>query len=133
MPDKKNTGTASDTVKTQLAQLSLDNAALTTKANRLEKANTLLKQNNLDLTRVIETKLKSDIIMKIQVASKHRYTPDELQSRTVEELLNIEEVLEKGGALSKSGSFKSIRAGTAGFDHSARLTVGSLYKPPESE
>lgn len=125
---KNKNETASDTVRTQLASMSLQVAALTTERDRLANENVALKQTNIDLANVIETDLKSDIIQRIQAASKGKYQPNELQPLSIKELKNIEEVLVKSGAFDNAASFKSIRAGTAGFDHSNRLTVGSLYK-----
>lgn len=129
----KKAETASDTVKTQLAKMSIDNAALLSENTRLKDEITAIKQVNVDLANVIETDLKADIILKIQAASKGRYQPNELQPLSVEQLKNIEEVLLKSGAFEGTATFKSIRAGAAAFDHSARLTVGSLYKNPRGE
>jgi hypothetical protein len=89
-----------------------------------------LKTQCGELANVIENDLKADLVVKIQAASKGKYQPDELQNLPVEQLKNIEEVLMKSGAF-ENATFKSIRAGSLGFDHSARLTVGSLYKPPQ--
>jgi hypothetical protein len=130
--DKKQE-TASDTVKTQLAKFSIENAALLSENTSLKDENTALKQQNIDLANVIENDLKADIIIKIQGASKGRYQRNELQSLNIEQLKNIEEVLQKTGAFESTATFKSIRAGAATFDHSARLTVGSLYKQPKGE
>ena len=124
----KEIETASDTVRTQLAQLSLDNAALLKRVETYETENTALKQQNIDLAHVIETDLKSDVILKIQAASHGKYQPNELQPMSLDKLKNIEEVLFKSGAFDSPELFKSIRTGSASFDHSNRLTVGSLYE-----
>jgi len=131
--NKKKTETASDTVKTQLAKFSIETAALRAENENLKVEIVALKQQNIDLANVIENDLKADIMVKVQAASKGRYTPNELQALNVEQLKNIEEVLFKAGAFEPSATYKSIRAGTTTFDHSARLTVGSLYKHPKGE
>jgi len=135
MPEQKKkepkAETASDTVKTQLAKMSLEIASANEELKHLKDENAALKQVNLDLTNVVENDLKSDLILKIQAASKGRYTSEELQAIPVEQLKNIEEVLVRAGAFEGAATFKSIRAGSAGFDHSARLTVGNLYKTPQ--
>ena len=123
--------TPSDTVKTQLATASLQIASLTAERDLLKQENTELKQANLDLTNVLENDLKADLIVRIQAASQGKYTPNELQTRPVEELKNIEEVLVKAGAFTNPATFKNIHAGNAGFNHDARLTVGNLYKNPK--
>lgn len=135
MPETKNKKqeTASDTVRTQLAKISIDNAALLSENTALKNENTAVKQMNIDLTNVIENDLKADLILKIQAASKGRYQPNDLQPLSVEQLKNIEEVLFKAGAFEAPSTFKSIRAGAASFDHSARLTVGNLYKNTKGE
>jgi predicted nucleic acid-binding Zn-ribbon protein len=130
---EKKQETASDTVKTQLAKFSIENAALLSENTRLKDEKTALMQQNIDLANVIENDLKADIIVKIQGASKGRYQRNELQSLNIEQLKNIEEVLQKTGAFESTTTFKSIRAGAAAFDHSARLTVGNLYKNPRGE
>ena len=124
----KEIETASDTVRTQLAQFSLENAALTKQVERLTDENTVLKQQVIDTANVIENDLKSDIIVKIQAASHGKYQPNELQPMSLDKLKNIEEVLFKSGAFDSPELFKSIRTGSASFDHSNRLTVGSLYE-----
>jgi hypothetical protein len=129
----KKVETASDTVKTQLAKTSIELAALRSEVGRYKTENDALKQMNIDLTNVIETDLKADLILKIQAASKGKYTPNDLQHLQVEQLKNIEEVLYKAGNFENTASYKTIRAGAASFDHSARLTVGNLYKQPKGE
>ena len=121
----------SDTVKTQIAKASLEIASLTAERNMLKEENTAMKQQLIDLTNVIETDLKSDLIVKIQAASQNRYQPTELQHLPVERLKDIEEVLVKTGAFTNPATFKNIRAGAASFNHDARLTVGNLYKNPK--
>lgn len=123
--------TPSDTVKTQLATASLQIASLTAERDMLKQENVELKQANLDLTNVLENDLKSDLIVRIQAASQNKYTPNELQHLNVEKLKDIEEVLVKAGAFTNPATFKNINAGNAGFNHDARLTVGSLYKNPK--
>ena len=123
--------TKNDTVRTQLASMSLQVASLTKALETKETENIALKQQNIGLANVIETDLKSDFILRIQAASKGKYQPNELQTMNIDQLKTIDEVLVKSGAFDSTATFKSIRAGSSGFDHSSRLTVGSLYKTGE--
>jgi len=128
MPETKSKKqeASSDTVKTQLATLSLQTATQKNTIQRLRKENDALKQHNSELASVIENDLKADLIIKIMAASK--YSREELDKLPVEQLKNVEETLSKTEGFAEA-TYKTIRAGTAGFDHSARLTVGDLYKP----
>jgi hypothetical protein len=112
-----------DTVKTQLASMSLENASQKAEIERLTQENEVLKTQNAELASVIENDLKADLTVRIQAASA--YTPEELSVLNVEQLKNIEETLSKTGAF--TAKFKPIRAGNAGLDHSARLTVGDKF------
>lgn len=131
MPEtKKKQQASSDTVKTQIAALSLTTATQKETIKRLRKDNDALKTHNLELASVIENDLKADLTLRIMASSK--YSKEELGNLDVKQLKNIEETLSKTEAAT-SATYKTIRAGNAGFDHSARLTVGSLYKKPEVE
>ena len=113
---------ASDTVKTQLAGLTLDNVEMQKSITTLAEENKQLKAQNIELAAVIENQLKADKIIRIQAASK--YNRDELEKLSIEQLQSVEETLTH--TLGYSPNYKSIRAGNASQTPS-RLTVGDLY------
>jgi septal ring factor EnvC (AmiA/AmiB activator) len=113
---------ASDTVKTQLASLSLDNAEMQKQLTTLADENKQLKAQNIELASVIENQLKSDKILRIQAASK--YDKEALANMSIEQLQAVEETLTH--TLGYQPNYKSIRAGSASINPT-RLTVGDLY------
>lgn len=124
MPETKSKEPSKDTYKTQVASLSLKTAMQTETIKRLRKERDAFKEQNMQLASVIESDLKADLIIRIQAASK--YSQEELGNMTVTQLKNVEETLAKTEGYA-SAQYKSIRAGSASFDHTSRLTVGDLY------
>jgi hypothetical protein len=124
--------TASDnTVKVQLASLTLDLASAKNEVERITAENKALRTQNVELASVIENDLKADLKLKIRARSQ--YTDADLEPLTVEQLQQIDETLMKGKGIDNSTvSFKSIRAGDTA-DHAGRLTVGSLYGKTRKE
>lgn len=114
---------ASETVKTQLASISLENTELKNTLKFVTDERDALKQQNIELASVIENQLRADKIVRIQAASK--YTASDLETKTVEELQSIEETLTHAQGY-ESNIYKSIRCGNASTQPS-RLTVGSPY------
>jgi len=115
---------ASDTVKTQLASVSLELTDYKAAVATLTEENQQLKQQNIELASVIENQLKTDKIVRIQAASK--YSRDDLSNMTIEQLQTIEETLSHSTSYNPALNYKSIRAGNASSTPS-RLTVGDLY------
>ena len=116
------------TVKTQLASLTLDNAALTKRVAELEDENKALKRQTVELANVIENDLKADLMLKIM--TKSDYKESDLIDLKAEQLQTIDETLSRSKGV--DSVYKPIRAGTAG-DMSARNTVGSLYGKTRKE
>ena len=112
---------ATDTVKTQLAAMTLSNREKEIALAALDEENKALKQQNVELAAVIENDLKADLTIKIMAASQ--YTNNDLANMTVEQLQSIHETLSHSKGY--IASFKSIRAGNASAQIS-RLTVGDL-------
>jgi hypothetical protein len=114
---------ASDnTVKAQLAQLSLDNVRLHEENQRLTDENEAFRKQNVELASVIENDLKGQLITIIQARSK--YTDSDLEVLSLEQLQAIDETLSMGKGV--DSTFKPIRVGRDSAD-SNRLTVGSTY------
>jgi len=109
-------------VKVELSRLTLDNATLTKEVEKLTEENKTLKRQNVQLSSVIETDLKSDLIVKI--TAKSDYKPSDLEELSAEQLQTIDETLSKAKGV--DSVYKPIRAGTAG-EKSARTTVGNLF------
>lgn len=124
------TAIASDTVKTQIANLSLANMEKDKIIEELQSERDQLKQQNIELASVIENDLKADLTLKIAAASN--YQQADLATMTVEQLQAIEETLSKSKGYTPMGIRKSIRAGNASAN-STRLTVGDLYGKSREE
>jgi hypothetical protein len=122
---KTKKATASDqTVKVQLASLTLDLASANTELDRITAENKALRKQNVELASVIENDLKADLKLKIRARSQ--YTDADLEPLPVEQLQQIDETLAKGkGIDSSSVNYKSIRAGDT-VDRAGMLTVGIL-------
>ena len=119
---------ATDTVKTQLAVMALEQRQKDIAVAALTEENKQLKQQNIELAAVIENDLKADLAIKIMAASQ--YQENDLANMTVEQMQSIHETLSKSkGYVS---TFKSIRAGNASTQIS-RLTVGDLYGKSREE
>ena len=131
MSDKKGKATAIDTtVKAQLASMADDNARLRKENVALAAENKQLKQQNVQLSDVIATDLKADLMLKIK--AKSDYQQADLERLDVEQLQQIDETLSRSkGAGFDTATFKSIRAG--GDSSLGRTTVGSLYGKKRSE
>jgi len=129
---KQKIATASDnTVKVQLASLTLDLASAKNELERITAENKVLRKQNVELASVIENDLKADLKLKVRARSK--YTDADLESLTIEQLQQIDETLTKGkGIDSSSVAYKSIRAGDTA-DNEGRLTIGSLYGKTRKE
>jgi hypothetical protein len=121
---------ASDTVKTQIANLSLANMEKDKVITELQTERDQLKQQCIELASVIENDLKADLTIKIAAASQ--YQPADLATMTVEQLQAIEETLTKAKGYSPQANYKSIRAGNAS-QNVTRLTVGDLYGKSREE
>lgn len=121
--EEKKTEVASDTVKTQLATYSIENAQQKQIIENLTAENEQLKQQNIELAATIENDLKSDLILKIIAVSE--YTKEDLATLTIEELQNKYSTLTKTAGF--TATYKNIRAGTASTGANSRLTVGNLY------
>ena len=116
------------TVKTQLASLTLDNAALTKRVTELEDENKALKRQTVELANVIENDLKADLVLKIM--TKSDYKESDLIDLKAEQLQTIDETLSRSKGV--DSVYKPIRAGTASQSE-ARLTVGNLYNKSRKE
>jgi len=125
MTDKKVQMDA--TVKTQLASLTLDKAALSKRVAELEEENKALKRQTVQLASVIENDLKADL--KLKIMAKSDYTENDLEELSAEQLQTIDETLSKA----KGGDtvYRPIRAGAA--SDQTRLTVGSLFGKSRAE
>jgi len=123
---KQKIATASDnTVKVQLASLTIDLERAKQDVDRLTTENKTLRKQNVELASVIENDLKADLQLKIRARSK--YTDADLEALTIEQLQQIDETLAKGKGIDNSSvAYKSIRAGDTA-DHTGLLTVGNLY------
>jgi hypothetical protein len=126
-----NVEIASDTVKTQLASMTLEINQLKNSNETLTTENEQLKRANVELASVIENDLVADLKIKIMAASN--YTEKDLDSLKVEDLQRIEETLTRSKGFTGNAIFKSVRAGNASMDNTSRLTVGSLYGKPKEE
>jgi small-conductance mechanosensitive channel len=113
---------ASDTVKTQLADLSLNNSAMSQELTIIREENKQLKQQNIELASVIENQLKSDKILRIQAASK--YSREDLANMNIEQLQAVEETLTH--TLGYKPNYKTIRVGN-GSSNPSRETAGSSF------
>ena len=124
-----NKKTASDTVKTQLASLTMQNAALIKERDEKAAENEKLRKQNVELASIIENDLKADTIVRIVAMSS--YKEQDLENLKIEELQQIEETLMKTKGADKL-PYKSIRAGAA-QQGQGRLTVGTLYGKSREE
>lgn len=124
----KKTKIASDTVKAQIASLTLrfEDAKKALDATNAE--NELLRKQNVELASVIENDLKAESILRIVAMSS--YKQQDLDGLKIEELQQIEETLAKSKGDVKT-PYKSIRAGAN--DACGRLTVGSTYRKTHKE
>jgi len=116
------------TVKTRLASLTLDNAALTKRVTELEEENKSLKRQTVQLASVIENDLKADL--KLKIMAKSDYKESDLTDLKVDQLQTIDETLSRSKGV--DAVYKPIRTATVG-EPSARMTVGSLYNKTRKE
>jgi len=120
---------ASDnTVKAQLAQLTIDNARKDKELERLTEENEAFRKQNVELASVIENDLKANL--KLGIRAKSTYTDSDLETLTLEQLQTIDQTLSMGKGV--DSTFKPIRVGrdTA---NKGRLTVGSTYGKTRAE
>jgi len=115
------------TVKTQLSKLTLDVNRLTKENIAVKEENKALRKQTVQLAAVIETDLKTDLI--VNIMAKSNYKKSDLEDLKVEQLQTIDETLSRGKG---DSVYKPIRAGTAS-QSSKRLTVGSLYGKTRNE
>ena len=130
MSEEKKTEIASETVKTQLASLTIANAQKDKLITELTAERDNLKLQLGEATAVIENDLKADITVRIMAASD--YQTKDLETLSVQQLQAIEETLSKSKGFDVAGTYKSIRAGSASADVS-RLTVGGSYGMTQEE
>jgi len=116
------------TVKTQLSKLTLDVNRLNKENEALKDENKAIRKQNIQLAQVIESDLKTDLIMNIMAKSDYKHS--DLEDLKVEQLQTIDETL--GRSKGEDSVYKSIRTGSAS-QSSRRLTVGSLYGKSRNE
>lgn len=121
--EKPKTETATDTVRIQLASLTLDNARFQKENQRLDEENQNLKKQNIELASVIENDLKTDL--KLKIMSKSDFKDSDLELLKVEQLQQIDETLMKSIGAASVSSYKSIRAGND--SQKGKTTVGNLF------
>jgi len=119
---------ASDTVKVQLAALTLENEQLKKRLTEKENENVVLRKQNVELASVIENDLKADLTLQIMAASDFKEA--DLENLSIEQLQTMVSTLSKRKA--GDAIFKPIRAG-ASTDKASRLTVGNLYGKTRAE